>query len=531
MKTENNKIKYFIYARKSSENEDRQMASIEDQINELRKLARENSLEVVDVLSESKSAKAPGRVVFNEMLDRIHKGEADGIICWKLNRLARNPIDGGQVSWMLQQNIIKHVQTFGRGYYPTDNVIIMAVELGMANQFIRDLSIDTKRGLRNKAERGWYPAHASLGYMDNPLRKKGEKEIIKDPERFNLVRRMFDLMLTGTQTPPRILKIAIEQWGLRNRSGKRISVSNIYRIFNDPFYYGSFEYPKGSGNWYKGKHEPIISEEEYWRIQGILGDKGKQRPKTHTFAYTGLIRCAECSSTITAENKVKRQKNGNIHYYTYYHCTKKKNPNCSQKNIRQEDLELQVAELLSKIQIPREFCEWALEKIKEENTVESKDQEIIIGSLQKQYNSVVQKLDGLIDMRASGEIDETEFIAKKSEFSREKSRIQSLLDDSDSRVDNWLDRADKLFGFSRDAKFKFENGSLEERREIFQCLGSNFLLKDNKLTLSLIGPLVLMEEVSNQVRIVSERLEPLNNLSNTTKSDTFNDGFRPLLRR
>lgn len=155
MNHQNNDAKrYFIYARKSSESEDRQMASIDSQINELTKLAQENSLDVVQVFSESKSAKAPGRVVFADMMQRIKQGEADGIICWKLNRLARNPIDGGEVSWMLQQNIVKHIFTYGRSYYPTDNVIVMAVELGMANQFVRDLSVDAKRGLRTKAERG-----------------------------------------------------------------------------------------------------------------------------------------------------------------------------------------------------------------------------------------------------------------------------------------------------------------------------------------------------------------------------------------
>src|SRR3989344_8654721 len=92
------KIKYFLYARKSSESEDRQMASIESQIVELQKIAREYGLEVADIYSESRSAKEPGRPVFNEMLQDIQAGKANGIICWKLNRLARNPIDGGQIS-------------------------------------------------------------------------------------------------------------------------------------------------------------------------------------------------------------------------------------------------------------------------------------------------------------------------------------------------------------------------------------------------------------------------------------------------
>jgi DNA invertase Pin-like site-specific DNA recombinase len=178
------KTKYFLYARKSSESEDRQVASIESQISELTKTAKENNFEIVEILSESQSAKAPGRPIFAKMIERIYKGEAQGIICWKLDRLARNPVDGGNISWMLQRGIIQHIQTHERDYYPTDNVLMMSVEFSMANQFILDLSQNTKRGLRTKAEKGWYPGPAPTGYLNSLSKRRGEKKIIKDPKRF-----------------------------------------------------------------------------------------------------------------------------------------------------------------------------------------------------------------------------------------------------------------------------------------------------------------------------------------------------------
>jgi DNA invertase Pin-like site-specific DNA recombinase len=140
MNQQTNKIKYFIYARKSSESEDRQVQSIDDQINKLKEIADTLNLEIKKTYTESKSAKKPdNRPLFSEMLQRIENGEAQGILCWHINRLSRNPIDSGKISWLLQQGIIKSIQTTEKQYLPDDNVILFNVETGSANQFILDL--------------------------------------------------------------------------------------------------------------------------------------------------------------------------------------------------------------------------------------------------------------------------------------------------------------------------------------------------------------------------------------------------------
>lgn len=505
MKQQDQTIKYFLYARKSSESEDRQMASIDSQIDELNKLAIQQGLEIVDTFSESKSAKEPGRVHFNEMLLRIEKGEAQGILCWKMNRLARNPIDGGKIQWLLQNNIIQQVVTFGRNYYPTDNVLMMAVELGMANQFIRDLSVDTKRGLRAKAERGYIPCPATLGYTHNPLRHKGDKEVIVDPERFPLVRKMFDLMLTGAYTPPQIWRIASNELGLRTKTGKMVARSNVYRILNDPFYYGDFWY---GGILYHGKHKPMITREEYDRIQMLMGRRSSPRPQKHEFGYTGLIRCGECGAMITAENRIKRQKNGNTHHYTYYHCTKRKDEKCSQKHIRKEELEKQFREELESIEIPTEFKEWALGVLRKEHAQDFETNKAILDSRQKAYNASLQKIDKLIDMRANDELSEDEFRAKKTILLKEKDHFLELLNDSDGAIGNIVEKAETLFTFAELARFRFETGTLETKRTIITALGSNLSLKDQILHVSLDYPLLALKEAAVEAKAISARFEP-----------------------
>lgn len=162
---------YFLYARKSTDVEDKQVLSIEAQLFELRSLAKKEGLEIKEEFVEKRTAKMPGRPIFNEMIKRIEKGEARGVVCWKLDRLARNPVDGGQISWMLQQGTLQHIRTHDKSHYPNDNVLMMSVEFGMANQFILDLSANTKRGLHEKARHGEFPGTAPVGYQ-NDVRTK-----------------------------------------------------------------------------------------------------------------------------------------------------------------------------------------------------------------------------------------------------------------------------------------------------------------------------------------------------------------------
>ncbi len=332
-------IRYILYARKSSESEDRQVQSIDDQVNRLKKIAEELNLKIVDVLTEAKSAKKPNnRPVFTQLIERLENGEANGILCWQINRLSRNPVDSGQIGWLLQQGIIESIQTTEREYLPDENVLLFSVESGMANQYILELRKNVKRGVDSKLAKGWKPNVAPLGYLN----EKEEKTIIEDPERFPLIRKMWDLMLTGTKSPPQILEIANSEWGFKTRKtkrlgGKPLSRSAIYRIFTNPFYAGIITY---GGKEYEGKHTAMITLSEFDRVQQLLGRKGKPRPKKHKFAYTGLIRCGECGCVYTAETKRKQIKStGETKEYTYYHCTRKRRDHdCSQKKVIRDEV-------------------------------------------------------------------------------------------------------------------------------------------------------------------------------------------------
>ena len=405
---------YFIYCRKSSEDEDRQILSIESQTNELTSLASRLNLPVEKIFSEAQSAKEPGRPIFDAMMKRVYRGEAKGIICWKLDRLARNPIDGAAVIWALKQSgieIITPNQTYRQG---DDNTILMYIEFGMAQKYIDDLSRNVKRGNKTKLEKGEWLGPAPLGYLNHtdPLTK--ENTLIVDKERFPIIRKMWDLLLTQSYSVRQTVDIANNEWGLRTRKtrkrgGRTIGVSVGYKIFTNPFYCGLMVRREGE---FPHRYKKMVTSGEFDRVQIILGRKGKPRRKTHEFAFTGMIRCGECGCLITAEDKIKINKKAKtIRDYTYYHCTKrKKGVKCSQPYLEVKELEKQIDNYLKKIQISEEFKNWAISYLRSRNDTEIDDRTARYKNLQEVYNKSQKELDNLTQMRYRELINDEEYV-------------------------------------------------------------------------------------------------------------------------
>ena len=233
--------KYFIYCRKSSESEDRQVRSIESQSLELQELAVKLNVSVEAILTESQSAKQPGRPIFNNMMKRLYKGEALGVICWKLDRLARNPVDGGSIIWGIKHHGIKVItptQTFAR---EDENTILMYIEFGVAQKYLDDLSRNVKRGLKTRVQNGWHPSLPRIGYLNQRDLRTGKSVIVKDPDRFSLIRQIWDLMLTGLYTPSKILNVANNRLGIRTRQTRRMGGKPLARSAICRTKFSSFE--------------------------------------------------------------------------------------------------------------------------------------------------------------------------------------------------------------------------------------------------------------------------------------------------
>ena len=510
--------KYFIYARKSTDSEDKQIASLDDQVHELNKLAERLGLNVVEVIEESQSAKEPGRPLYNQMMKRLKKGEADGILSWKLNRLARNPIDGGQIIWHLQNSFIKHIQTYSSSYTPTDNVLMMYIEFGMANQFVNDLSVDTVRGMRRKAEKGWYPQGVlPIGYMHNKGEvvggifvecKNSEKEIIPHPERYSIVKTLWDYLLTGSYSIADLKRIG-DKKGLRNRNDKTYSFNSYTNMFKKEFYCGYYYWKNDEGVRVriKGKHKAMISELDYLKAQELLGNRTShsKRERKYCFPLRGLITCGECNGHVTAEHKyqiictscktkfsgknkvacpkcfllVDDMKNKSVVDKIYYRCTRNYGV-CKQPGTTNEVINCEVNNKLDEFMIDTEFYHFFLKALKQFNDENSNDK-AKLGQLKQRISELETRIENLSIMCADGDISKEQFKPLQSETNKLLMHRKKELLLLDKESGDWFKMAKDATHFLHTCSQRYQKLRDSEKTVFMRKFASNLILKDKSL--------------------------------------------------
>ena len=506
------KLRYIAYVRKSDPRKERQLLSHTTQTRRIKEQFPD--LDIVKWMeAESQSAFVPGRPIFNRMLGMIKNGEADGIVCYNTNRLSRNEIDAAEITYMVRQKKILDLKFCNYAFEPTSEGIMMLqfllsqsqYESSKQGKFVSD-------GMTEKAIGGERPGQVALGYMKVPVLDENNQPIIKqkdqkvltrtakDPERYDLVNKIWRMFLSGTYTVPQIQK-QITAEGLTTRfvfkkdknteikiksGGGPITKTGVYRILTNRYYAG-WIYHKGE--YHEGNHKRIkmINLEDFDYAQTLLGKKGKPRLGVNDYAFTSLIHCGECGCSIAGKivwKWIKSEKK--MKAFVYYHCTRtsSKRPCTQVKYTTLDQLEKDIDTELSKYTILPEFRDLALQILHRNHKVEVKERTQIYKNQQNKREQVQEQLDELVGMRTRQLLDDDEYLEQKNKLMLDMDKLDDSLRDTEQRADNWLKLTEKAFDFATYARIRFRNTKdLKVKRDILLTLGQNLLLKDQKLTL------------------------------------------------
>ncbi|HEU4600704.1 MAG TPA: recombinase family protein [Steroidobacteraceae bacterium] len=485
-------MNYFLYCRKSTDTEDRQVLSLDSQRTELVRLAAQwSDVTLVDTIEESRSAKAPGRPQFNAMLERIKAGEAEGILAWHPDRLARNMVDGGAIIHLIDTGILKDLRFATAGFENSpQGKLNLSIMFTFSKYYVDSLSENVKRGVRTRVQHGWAPGRPPPGYKTDPdTRPRG---ILPDENRFDLIRRMWDLLLTEAYSPAQILDIANREWGYRTPLGRPLARSSLYAIFGNPFYAGVFTF---AGTVHSGRHEPMITLAQFDKAQGILANRGRPRKTHQPLPFNGIFHCS-CGLAVTGERKTNRHGSR----YNYYHCTRR-HPTwkCRQPSIRAEILDEQLEAFVAGVTLDKavaSFLQNVVDKLAVEATTMSATEN---ASIDKALKANQRERDTLTDLRLKGLINDAEFSAKRDSLTQIERELTAA---RNTPTDVWIEPTRILISFSSRALNYYRRGNVAQKRLLLSMVGSNPTLSDGKVRIEAAIPFSVIPKTLSSSRML-----------------------------
>ena len=466
-------MKYIAYCRKSREEKDKQILSIEAQIAELKEFAKRESLEIVEFVEEAKTAKVPGRENFDKVIKKIEKGLANGIIAWHPDRLARNSIDGGKIIYLLDTKKILDLKFPSFWFENTpQGKFMLSIAFGQSKYYVDNLSENVKRGLRQKIRNGIWPHKPTYGYVNNPK----TRGIDVDEKKAKAIIKAYEMFSDGSKTFIDISNF-LYKFDLKRKNGKPLAIGQIRKLLSDKFYVGIMSY---NGEYHEGKHKTFISKALFQKVQTEMQKRDKHYKKSNGFPFLGIFKCKQCGGAVTAEKHTKFYKGTNrtVTYY-YYRCTKKLGP-CSQKPITGESMENQIKEMLKKVSLPSSWEKNWLSMLERDELLEEELIEERIERLEKELEAINQKQNFLLDSFLNQIIDGDSYKQKKNELFETKIKLEEDLGKIKDGDLNRLEPLREVINVAlRCGKIARAKNTNEELAFFLKTVGSNFYL-DNR---------------------------------------------------
>ena len=485
----------FVYLRRSQDREDRQQLSIGKQDAQVRQIFERNNLSPNYLPPEERSAKKPGRPIFNDMMDQIEAGTARYIAVWALSRLSRNPVDGGRIIYALDQGQLLAIYTPTRVYRNTpDDKMVLAIELALAKKNNDDLSVQVKEGFEAKRVHGQYPGPAPIGYL-NTIIRPGERNIAPDPDNALKVVSCFEFASTNIHSLKDIWEHAWDI-GLRSRTGKRLGKQTIVEMLKRRAYTGVFKY--GGDEWHQGAYEPLISTDLFDKVQLAMGwvKKPTDHPSVTSgrfYPYKGMLLCKTCKFNITAYTKCKKLTGGQSAEYVFYTCTKKnRKVVCHEPQSSADTLEGEVKARLQEYEISEadgaECRRWL--ELHYRDYINNKNKYMPVW---RQDLVTAEKALAVLDEKLEcGVIADDRYKARAAQHEATIARTKALIGAADTDARRWLELANQTFSSVVNIGEVFEVANDQERREMMKYIGSNWYLGNKKVELTPRRPFDLL---------------------------------------
>lgn len=503
---------YVIYARKSSEDEDRQVLSIGAQVSELEALAGLRGIVVSRVFEESQSARRPGRPKFNEMMELVDKRKIDGVLCWKPDRLARNMVDGGRVIDALDRAVLIEIISPGRSFRNTsDDKFMLNLDFSMSKKYVDDLSDNVRRGNRAVLQSGRTTGVPPIGYLkEAPLDRlhgRGAGRTVKDPVRYPLVAELFRRFLTGAYSVPELTVFARDTLGLRSRGTRRfppgpVCMTGMYFLLRNSFYAG---FLKHGGEVYRGDHDAVVTKKEFDRVQTLIRRHDAPRPQEHAFLFRGFMRCGSCGRVVVGEEHWNRRYGIR---YVYYRCGRKRlpgSPVCTEPYVRQSDIERGISQVLARLTLPQSLLDWTFAKIDAMAASTRATSRAVQEALERERSGKERELERLLGLYTRGVLSETEYVNARMAIFAEISRLDQEIK-GPGRQEAELDQELKAtLTIAASAEVTFRKGDESERRELLGAIAERIVVKDRKPEIVSRRPYHLLAVAADEYRARAPR--------------------------
>ena len=475
------------YARVSSKEQEVGGFSISAQQRLLRDYAAERDLPIVKEFVDVETAKRAGRTNFQEMITYLKRNSASCrvILVEKTDRLYRNIKD-----WVTLDDLDLEIHLVKEGVVLSDDArstdkFMHGIRVLMAKNYVDNLSEEATKGMREKARQGLWPSRAPLGYM-NTVREDGKRVIAPDPERWETVKRLFDLAAAGGHSLADLARVAKDE-GLTGQYGKKpVNKATVHHVLHNRIYTGDFVW---RGELHSGVHTPMISHGQWETVQEVLSGRYlKQRHKARRdFAFSGLMTCGHCGCAVVGELKKER--------YIYYHCTGHRQK-CPEPYVREEVLAERFGRILDGLALSPEILGWVRTALQQSHEDERRFHQEAVDRLQGQYARVQQRLEALYIDKLDGTIDTETYDRLARKWQDDQVEVRRRLAEHEAADRSYMDQGVELLELAANARRLYDQQSPAEKRRLLGFVLSNCSWKDGELTITLRQPFDIIAEMA-----------------------------------